>query len=142
MDASGILFHGRWRINPYRCVCVCGRFGVCQLTSRGVRKLRAIDDCARNQLNDSARVDCRIRMCSLTDLKGCARRFAEAFVWGPLVLIEADFKSAYRALPVKKWHLMFARVLLANPHRMASYTWRNSSQCLLERRVLYTHGTP
>ena len=94
---------------------VCRRFGVAQLSSSGRLKLRVIDDFAEDGVNDATSVRRRIRMGSLRDLRGCARRLRARFPGVPLRLFKADFKSAYRAIPILPDDLVFARVLLVSP---------------------------
>ena len=110
----------RWDLAD-KSLLICRRFGVWQVTSSGGRKLRVIDDFAENRVNDASSVRRRIRMGSLLDLRGCARRLRAAFPGRSLRLIKADFKSAYRAVPVAPEDLVFARVLLVNPDDGALY---------------------
>jgi len=104
----------RW-VEADQSLGVCRRFGVWQLASSGKMKLRVIDDFAENMVNEATSVGRRIRMGSLADLRGCARRLRAAFPGVGLRLIKADFKSAYRAVPVAPEDLVFARILLVNP---------------------------
>ena len=94
---------------------ICRRFGVRQLTSTGVEKLRVIDDFAENEVNDSVTISARIRMSSLLGLRALARRFHAAWPTEQLLLLKADFKSAYRCVPIRGDHLVFARLLLVDP---------------------------
>ena len=94
---------------------VCRRFGVRQLTSSGREKLRVIDDFAENGVNDAVTISARIRMDSLVALQALARRSYTSRPHEPLVLLKADFKSAYRHVPVAADQLSFARILVVRP---------------------------
>ena len=101
---------------------VCRRFGVRQPTATGKMKLRVIDDFAENLVNDATGVAGRIRMSSTAGLRAVARRLFRRSPSGPLRLLKADFKSAYRCAPILGSHLMFARLLLIRPSDRVLFT--------------------
>ena len=101
---------------------VCRRFGVRQATSTGKVKLRVIDDFAENAVNDATGVSARIRMASTAGLRALARRLHKRDPGAPLLLLKADFKSAYRCAPISGPHLPFARLLLVRPDDAALFT--------------------
>ena len=98
-----------------RSLPVCRRFGVRQASSTGKVKLRVIDDFAENGVNAATGVSGRIRMASLRGLRAVARRLHRRDPSTPLVVLKADFKSAYRCAPILGPRLPFARLLLFNP---------------------------
>lgn len=73
------------------------RFGIEQLSSKGRVKIRVIDDCAENNVNELCTVIGRIRMGSLARVIESARHVHRG---RDLVLWKTDFKAAYRCLPV------------------------------------------
>ena len=102
------------------------RFGVTQLTSKGVLKIRCIDDFTASLVNLSACTDEKLFHNHLDDLISLVDFIAEA---GHLsLLIKADFKGAYRTCPVHPLHYKFSRVLIWNPH---DGHWYVSSQYAL-----------
>ena len=88
---------------------VTRRFGVSQLDSKGVSKVRCIDDFKESRVNDACSVSRRIRMGRISDLEFVARLLSTT--GEPLVLLKSDFKAAYRSLPIQEAHLDLARVL-------------------------------
>ena len=75
---------------------VSRRFPVKQLTSSGAVKIRAIDDLAESQINDTTSVGRRIRMDRTSDLWATARILRS---WD-LLLSKSDFAAAYRSCPI------------------------------------------
>ena len=86
-----------------------------QLSSKGVAKIREIDDMHESCVNEAAHVTRRIRMGRLSSLVALARALRAAFPGVPLVAVKSDFKSAYRCVPIAAAELCFARVLVLDP---------------------------
>ena len=88
---------------------VTRRFGVSQVDSKGVSKVRCTDDFKESMVNDACTVARKIRMGRISYLEFVARTLAA--VGEPLALLKSDFKAAYRSLPIATSHLDLARVI-------------------------------
>lgn len=91
------------------------RFGVQQSSSNGKHKVRCIDDYKESRVNMLCEVTGKIRMGNISDLVGTARQLQEAEPDARLVIFKADFKSAYRCVPIRPEDYAFAKILVTNP---------------------------
>ena len=93
------------------------RFAVRQLSSKGVEKLRCIDDYLRSEINALASVDGRISMGKINDLLRSIEILAEAVKNSgeDIDLLKSDFKAAYRSCPIKTEHLPLTRIAAWDP---------------------------
>ena len=80
-----------------------------QVDSKGVSKVRCVDDFKESMVNDACTVAWKIRMGRISDLEFVARTLAA--VGEPLALLKSDFKAAYRLLPIATSHVDLARVI-------------------------------
>ena len=90
------------------------RFGVKQASSSGRVKTRCIDDLKESRINALCGIRGKIRMGRIADMVEVARQLQEAYPEERLVIFKADFKSAYRCVPIRPEHYPFAKILITD----------------------------
>ncbi len=88
------------------------RFGVRQVSSKGQQKVRNIDDFAASSINQATSVYEKLRHDHHDDLLATCSAIAAS--GARPVLIKADFKGAYRTIPLRPADAAFANVLVFN----------------------------
>ena len=87
---------------------VTRRFRGRQRSSKGVLKLRCVDDVAWSKVNKTNRILRRIRMGKIQDVVAFLQRARKKFPQVRFKLLESDFKGAYRICPIHPSHHKFA----------------------------------
>ena len=103
---------------------VTKRFGVWQRSTKGVQKLRCIDDFARSKVNSTNRVRGRIRMGRLSDVTAFLQRARRRYPASTFRYWKSDFKAAYRSCPIDPAHHRFAMIDVATPSGHVLYLQR------------------
>jgi len=91
--------------------CPTRRFGVQQMSSKGKMKIRCIDDFNASGINDCCHVIGRLRMGRITDLVDVVQMLNKEHPNEELVIFKTDFKSAYRSVPLRPQHYLYADVV-------------------------------
>jgi len=91
--------------------CPTRRFGVQQMSSKGKTKIRCIDDFNASGINDCCHVIGRLRMGRITDLVDVVHILNKVHPNEELVIFKTDFKSAYRSVPLRPEHYLYADVV-------------------------------
>jgi len=91
------------------------RFAVKQLSSKGVTKLRPIDDYLSSEINGLSRVGKRITVGKIDTMISSMRLIKKRRPRQRMVIIKSDFKAAYRSCPIKKKHLKWTKVIVWDP---------------------------
>jgi len=91
--------------------CPTRRFGVRQLTSKGSWEIRCIDDFNASGINDCCHIIGRLRMGRITDLVDVTKILHEAHPGTQLVIFKTDFQAAYRGVPLRPQHHLYADVV-------------------------------
>ena len=90
------------------------RFAVRQMTPSGTFKTRCIDDFAESRINDACRVNGRLRMDRLEDVRWSVAASMDALGTSWL-LAKSDVRAAYRLCPVAAADLELASVAVHDP---------------------------
>ena len=99
------------------------RFGVQQLTSKGATKIRCIDDFKASDINHHTSSSDKIRHNHLDDLVNISQIIGD-YGLTPF-LIKADFKGAYRTVPIDPSHHALAGILVFNTD---NNSWATTTQ--------------
>ena len=92
------------------------RFGVEQQSSKGISKIRCIDDFHESGINDCCSVFGRIRMGHIRDMAYQAKAHHRKHPDVDLAIWKSDFKSAYRCVPILPEHQRYAYIMIYNPN--------------------------
>jgi hypothetical protein len=94
------------------------RFGVRQISSKGISKLRCIDDLLESGINGTCDIRRKIRMDTITLLIIVMRVIIAIFGDIDLHFIKSDFKAAYRSCPIDPRHKDFTAIALLHPESL------------------------
>ena len=91
------------------------RFPLKQLSSKGKQKIRIIDDAAESRINDASEISFKIRMGKVSDFVRVSRLLTESQPTQNIMIMKANYKSAYKNCPVLTQHLIYADMILKDP---------------------------
>ena len=104
--AWGLRRHCLWTRATSNKQVLTSRFGIQQLSSKGATKIRTIDDFTASGENSTTSAPETIRHEHLDDLAKLTATIHQA--GHSIGFIKADFKSAFRTVPILPEHIQFA----------------------------------